>query len=40
LEKEVVLLGVSDRAEIWDRSAWTEYQKSIDSYEALAEQID
>jgi MraZ protein len=40
LEKEVVLLGVSDRAEVWDRSVWSEYQKSIDSYEALAEQLD
>lgn len=40
LEKDVVLLGVSDRAEIWDRAAWSEYQQSIDSYEALAEQLD
>ena len=40
LEKEVVLLGVSDRVEIWDRSVWADYQQSIDSYEALAEQID
>lgn len=40
LEKEVVVIGVSDRAEIWDRVEWAQYQQQIDSYEALAEQLD
>lgn len=40
LEKEVVVIGVSDRAEIWDRTEWMQYQQQIDSYEALAEQLN
>lgn len=40
LEKEVVVIGVSDRAEIWDRAEWMQYQQQIDSYEALAEQLN
>lgn len=40
LEKDVVVIGVSDRAEIWDRAEWELYQQNIESYEALAERID
>jgi len=40
LEKDVVVIGVSDRAEIWDRSEWSAYQEGIHSYESLAEQLD
>lgn len=40
LEKEVVLIGVSERAEIWDREAWMEYKRGVEStYEELAEQL-
>lgn len=40
LDKEVVVIGVSDRVEIWDRAEWDVYQQGIDSYEALAEQLN
>ncbi|MGQ0678070.1 MAG: division/cell wall cluster transcriptional repressor MraZ [Actinomycetota bacterium] len=40
LEKEIVVIGVSERAEIWDREMWTRYQEGIPSYEELAEQLD
>lgn len=40
LDKDVAVIGVSDRAEIWDRKAWAEYQEGIDSYQSLAEQLD
>lgn len=29
LEKEIVVVGVSDRAEIWDKSKWEEFNSSI-----------
>ena len=29
LQKEVVLIGVSDRVELWDRDAWTRYNDEI-----------
>lgn len=41
LRKEVILIGVSGRAEIWDRGVWAEYRKSVEgAYEAIAEQLD
>ncbi|HVF12928.1 MAG TPA: division/cell wall cluster transcriptional repressor MraZ [Actinomycetota bacterium] len=41
LGKEVVLVGVSDRAEIWDRATWSEYQSGVEEqYEQIAEQIE
>lgn len=41
LKKEVVLIGVSGRAEIWDREAWAEYKGSVEgAYETIAEQLD
>lgn len=41
LGKEVAFIGVSDRAEIWDRQAWTAYKEGVEAdYEAIAEQLD
>lgn len=41
LEKDVVMIGVSDRAEIWDRAAWVRYREEVESdFEAIAEQLD
>lgn len=38
--KEVVLIGVSDRAEIWDRSSWESYRESVeDAYAQIAEEL-
>lgn len=40
LEKDVVVLGVSSRVEIWDRGEWTRYSnKAGGSYEEIAEKI-
>ncbi len=40
LEKEVVVIGVSNRVEIWSKSEWENYsQKTELSYEELAEKI-
>lgn len=30
LEKEVTIIGVSDRAEIWDKQNWEDYNAGID----------
>jgi MraZ protein len=41
LDKEVVVIGVSDRAEIWDRQAWLRYKEVVEGdYESIAEQLD
>lgn len=41
LGKEVAFVGVSDRAEIWDRQAWSRYKQTVESeYESIAEQLD
>lgn len=41
LAKEVIWIGVSDRAEIWDREAWSRYKEGVEAqYEAIAEQLD
>ncbi|MGI8427603.1 MAG: division/cell wall cluster transcriptional repressor MraZ [Actinomycetota bacterium] len=41
LSGPVVLIGVSGRAEIWDRDVWTEYKQGVeDSYESITEQLD
>lgn len=38
--KEVMLIGVSDRAEIWDRGAWSSYKESVeDGYSQIAEEL-
>lgn len=40
LDKDVVLIGVSTRIEVWSKSAWESYQSDeSQSYEALAEQL-
>lgn len=31
IEREVVMVGVADRAEIWDRARWDKYQSENDS---------
>lgn len=41
LNREVVIIGVSNRVEIWDRSKWEAYNASDDfSYDALADHMD
>ena len=40
LKKEVVFIGVSNRAELWSKEAWEEYSsKSNLSFEQIAEKI-
>lgn len=40
LGKDVVILGVSSRVEIWDREEWARYSNAAgDSYEEIAEKI-
>jgi len=40
LEKEVVVIGVSSRIEIWSKECWNNYlQQTAESYEALAEEL-
>jgi len=41
LEKDVVVIGVSSRVEIWAKSKWDEYNaRASASYEEIAEKID
>lgn len=38
--KEIVLIGVSDKAEIWDARAWAEYKQSVeDVYTEVTEEL-
>jgi MraZ protein len=39
LEKDVTVIGVSNRAEIWDSSKWEEINSTV-SPESLAEEMD
>lgn len=40
LEKDVVVIGVQNRVEIWSRAEWDEYAKKADvSYEQVAEKL-
>lgn len=40
IEKDVVVIGVSSRIEIWSRHRWEEYmQQAEESYEEIAENI-
>ncbi len=40
LKKEVVIVGLSDRAEIWDPKVWEEYRRGAEeSYEQKAEEL-
>lgn len=35
LEKEVVVVGVSDRCEIWDKKRWESFNEEIDDNELM-----
>lgn len=40
IEKDVVIVGVANRMEIWDRKQWKEfYEKTQGSFEAIAEKL-
>jgi len=40
LKKEVIIIGVSKRIEIWDKEAWKIFsEKSLENYEQTAEEI-
>lgn len=40
IDKDVVVIGVSDRFEIWSQEVWDEYsQKTSESYENIAETL-
>jgi len=40
IEKDVVIIGVQSRLEIWDRASWEGFSKeSKDSYEQIAEEL-
>ncbi len=40
IEKDVVLLGVFSRIEVWSKEIWTEYQKKAESsYNEIAEHL-
>ena len=40
LKKDVVIIGVSKRIEVWDRETWQAFsEKSLSSYEQAAEDI-
>ena len=40
LDREVVLIGVSSRVEIWSRTEWEKYSRQADeSFEEIAEKI-
>ncbi len=40
IKKEVTIIGVSNRIEIWSKSQWQEfYQNNRDSFEEIAEKI-
>lgn len=36
LEKEIVVVGVSDRCEIWDKSRWEEINSAVDQDELMS----
>lgn len=40
IEKDVILIGVGERVEIWSENAWNDYYEEADSnYEELAEKL-
>jgi MraZ protein len=40
IDKEVMIIGVSDRIEIWSKDIWQKYFDKIeDSYEDIAERV-
>ncbi len=41
IEKDIMFIGVSDRVEIWNESAWSQYfGEADDNYEELAEKLE
>ncbi len=41
LQKEVIFIGVSNRAELWSKEKWEEYsEKAGESFEQVAEKMD
>ena len=42
IESEVVVIGLEDHAEIWDKASWAEYNKrvTVEDIAALTEEID
>ena len=41
ISKEVIVLGIGDHIEVWDKAKYIEYEESVkDSFESLAEDID
>ena len=41
ISKEVIVLGIGDHIEVWDKAKYIEYEESVkDSFESIAEDID
>lgn len=41
ISKEVVIIGVLDHLEVWDKKAYLEYENKVDeNFEAIAEEVD
>ncbi len=41
ISKEVLVLGIGDHIEVWDKAKYEEYENSIkDEFESIAENID
>ena len=41
ISKEVLVLGIGDHIEVWDKAKYEEYEDSIrDNFESIAEEID
>lgn len=41
ISKEVLVLGIGDHIEVWDKAKYEEYENSIrDNFESIAEEID
>lgn len=39
LDKEVVVVGMNDRAEIWSKESWIAYQEELEDVSELAEDL-
>ena len=41
ISREVIVLGIGDHIEVWDKAKYIEYEESVkDSFESIAEDID
>ena len=41
ISKEVLVLGIGDHIEVWDKAKYEEYENGIkDEFESIAENID